>query len=105
MKRPVYSIGLFLNPHVKDEYIHQHWPDEMAETTAIINHIEQHCQDRDVTLQDPCRDTMSSHQRPAGGSQSDNPFAHLLGSDLADEEELPPVEDDMTSMVAMMSCM
>jgi hypothetical protein len=32
---------------------------------------------------------------PTGGSHSDNPFAHLLGSDLADEEELPPVEDDL----------
>jgi hypothetical protein len=95
MKQPVYYVGLFLNPRVKNEYIHQHWPDEMAETTATIDRIWQHYQDRDVPHQDPRRDTMPgpSHHpgQPAG-----NPFAHLLGSDLADEEELPPVEDDLT---------
>jgi hypothetical protein len=94
LKKDAYYVGLFLNPRVKGQYIHQHWPEEESEVTTLINRIWE----RDYRNRGPGfheQSTTSDSQASLSTAAHHHTFGRLLGEDLGDDPNDFPLQDDL----------
>jgi hypothetical protein len=100
LKKDAYYIDLFLNSRVKGQYIHQHWPEEDAEVTTLINRVwERDYRDRGPGLHGESTTSGSqasistvAHPRPG----HHHTFGRLLGEDLGEDPNEFPLQDDLS---------